>query len=217
MLFHLPHKQCANQQFHGARRKHSYFEGWYLKHQTDSTSISLIPAFHRDKDGTPSASIQVISPDYQGCAWFSADQFQVNSETFDVQISENHFSESGIDLNLTIDSFSVRGHLSYGAFTRLNDHIMGPFQYLNFLQCNHGILSLFHSLEGLLEINGTAVDFSNGSGYIEKDWGNSFPQSYLWTQGSWTFPSGSPVCIFLSIAHIPMPGFSFTGCNGIIL
>ena len=61
-------KSYAQKQFHGAHRKHSYFEGWYLKHQTDSTSISLIPAFHRDKNGSPSVSIQIISPDYQGCA-----------------------------------------------------------------------------------------------------------------------------------------------------
>lgn len=209
-------KSYAQKQFHGAHRKHSYFEGWYLKHQTDSTSISLIPAFHRDKNGSPSVSIQIISPDYQGCAWFSADQFQVSEDTFDVQIAENHFSEHGIDLNLSIDSCSIRGHLSYEPFTRLHKHIMGPFQYLNFMQCNHGILSLSHTLQGTLEINGSAVDFSGGTGYIEKDWGSSFPQSYLWTQGSFTSPSGSPGCIFLSIAHIPMLGFSFTGCIGIV-
>ena len=209
-------KSYANQQFHGARRKHSYFEGWYLKHQTDSTSISLIPAFHRDKHGKPSVSIQVISPDYQGCAWFLEDQFQVNPDHFDVQVAGNHFSEDGIDLDLVIDSFCVRGHLSYGPFTRLRQHIMGPFQYLPFIQCNHGILSLSHTLQGELEINGTAVDFSGGTGYIEKDWGSSFPQSYLWTQANWLSPSGSPNCVFLSIAHIPMPGFSFTGCIGIV-
>lgn len=209
-------KSYADHQFHGARRKHSYFEGWYLKHQSEQTSISLIPAFHRDSQGRASVSIQVITPDHQGCAWFSEDQFQVDPEVFDVRIADNHFSEHGIELNLVIDSFSVKGHLFYGPFTPVCGSVMGPFQYLPFLQCNHGILSLSHSLKGVLTINGTDVDFSDGVGYIEKDWGSSFPQSYLWTQANWNSPSGSPGCLFLSIAHIPMLGFSFTGCIAIV-
>ena len=52
---------------------------------------------------------------------------------------------------------------------------MGPFSYLSFMECYHGILSMKHSLEGTLSWNGQLIDFTNGIGYLEKDWGSSFP------------------------------------------
>ena len=48
--------------YHGATRRRSYFEGWYLKHQTQSgRALSLIPALHIDAEGRRTASLQVIT------------------------------------------------------------------------------------------------------------------------------------------------------------
>jgi len=48
--------------FHGGKQRGPYFEGWYLKHQSKGgKSLALIPAFHRDSAGRPSASLQIIS------------------------------------------------------------------------------------------------------------------------------------------------------------
>ena len=33
-------------QFHGRNKKSSYFEGWYLKHQSGEDTVCFIPAFH---------------------------------------------------------------------------------------------------------------------------------------------------------------------------
>lgn len=199
-------------QFHGFNKKHSFFEGWYLKHQTAETSISFIPAFHVDSSGASSLSIQIITPTYNGRAIFPAEQFLVNQEHFSIQVGKNHFSDTGIAVDIHIEDYHVQGSLSYGPLTPPNADIMGPFRHIPFLQCNHGLLSLSHSLQGTLDINGTQVDFSGGTGYIEKDWGNSFPKSYLWTQGNWLSTSGSPCCVMLAIAHIPILGAHFTGC-----
>lgn len=199
-------------QFHGNHKKHSFFEGWYLKHQQGEHTISLIPAFHMDSTGSPSVSIQIITPDYTGCAHFEAQQFLVNQERFSIQIEKNHFSDTGIDVDLRIEDFYVKGRLSYGTFTVPKEDIMGPFRHIPFMQCNHGVLSLTHSLSGTLDINGTIVDFTGGTGYVEKDWGYSFPSSYLWTQGNWSSPSGSPCCVMLAVAHIPIHPVHFTGC-----
>ena len=49
--------------FHGEKKKKSFFEGWYLKHQSGKESLSFIPAFHIDEEGNRSASIQVITND----------------------------------------------------------------------------------------------------------------------------------------------------------
>ena len=200
-------------QFHGTTKKRSFFEGWYLKHQNDKTSICLIPAFHVSSAGEKTLSIQVITPKYSGSASYPVEQFLVNEEVFSIQIEKNHFSETGIAVDLQMDDFYVRGSLAYGPLTRLQSDIMGPFSHIPFLKCNHGVLSMSHTLQGSLDLNGTEVDFSGGTGYIEKDWGTSFPQSYLWTQGCFPSPEDNRPCsVMLSVAHIPFLGFSFTGC-----
>lgn len=199
-------------QFHGKHKKRSFFEGWYLKHQNDRTSICFIPAFHVSSGGEKSLSIQVITPEYSGSISYPAEQFLINDEYFSIQIEKNHFSDTGIAVDIQLEDFYVRGSLTYGPLTRLESDIMGPFSHIPFLQCNHGVLSMSHTLHGQLDINGTKVDFSGGTGYIEKDWGTSFPQSYLWTQGCFSSPDGRPCSVMLSVAHIPLPVFHFTGC-----
>lgn len=67
-------------------------------------------------------------------------------------------------------------------FTPLRSDIMGPFRFLPGMECSHGVISMGHSLEGKLDLNGKRIDFSGGTGYVETDRGRSFPSAYLWTQ-----------------------------------
>ena len=62
---------------------------------------------------------------------------------------------------------------------------------------------------GELIINNNLYDFSNGTGYIEKDWGISFPSSYIWAQAN-DF-SNKHCSLFISIANIPYSIFLFKG------
>jgi hypothetical protein len=57
--------------------------------------------------------------------------------------------------------------------------------------------------------NGTALDMTGGEGYIEKDWGKSFPQAWIWMQAN-HFAAQNASFMF-SIARIPWLGTSFTG------
>ncbi len=193
------------------KRSGRYFEGWYLKHQNrHGQSLALIPAFHIDDAGHRSASVQVIT---NGGAWwmeYPEAQFQAASNQFQVRLGGSCFSHQGIVLNIDQDGLLLQGTLRYGPFTAIQSDIMGPFSLFAGMQCSHGVISMGHSLEGVLNLNGEMVDFSGGTGYIESDRGRSFPSSYLWTQCVWDAPqSGS---LMLAIASIPLPVGSFTGC-----
>ena len=196
--------------FHGNSKKRAFFEGWYLKHQNDKKSVALIIAFHIDNMGNKTASIQVVTD--QGAVFipYAADDFWADEDSFEVKIANNHFSEQGITLDIKADNISVRGTIEYGEFSPPKTDVMGPFHLLPNMQCNHGVLSFSHRLRGKLRINGEEIDFSDGTGYIEKDWGSSFPKSYLWTQINWQ--DNGDNCLMLSIADIPFMGTSFTGC-----
>ena len=66
-----------------------------------------------------------------------------------------------------------------------------------------------NTTNGLININNTVINFENDMGYIEKDWGISFPKSYIWCQGN-SF-SDSNASFMLSIADIPFKLFDFRG------
>ena len=53
--------------------------------------------------------------------------------------------------------------------------VMGPFSFVPFMECYHGVVNIDHKISGSLMINNEEIDFTDGYGYIEKDWGKSFP------------------------------------------
>ena len=86
---------------------------------------------------------------------------------------------------------------------------MGPYSFVPFMECYHGIISMNHDIEGSLFQNEKEICFDNGRGYIEKDWGHSFPKAYVWMQSNHFSKSG--ISFKSSIAIIPWLNSSFIG------
>lgn len=197
--------------YHGTEKSGPYFEGWYLKHQTkEGGALALIPALHIDRAGRHSASLQVIA---DGKTWwleYPAAEFRACERAFRIQMGQSLVSSKGVWLNVERTGLSLHGVLRCGKFTPLKSDIMGPFRFLPGMECSHGVISMGHSLEGTLTLNGNAMDFTDGTGYVETDRGRSFPSAYLWTQCAWQEPRQSG--LMLSIATIPLAIGRFTGC-----
>lgn len=191
-------------------QKYAYFQGWYLKHQNNGQMIAFIPAYHINQAGKMTASIQVITNKGSWMIDFPAEQMLIAKKGFLVKIGRNIFSDKGIEIHLRADGLAVDGCIEYGAFRKIRGDIMGPFRFVPFLQCRHGVLSMYHSLHGNLTINGKTCVFTGGSGYIETDRGSSFPKDYLWTQC--TFGPNGRGSIMISAADIPFLGKHFKGC-----
>jgi tocopherol cyclase len=108
----------------------------------------------------------------------------------------------------------LRGELSFDGIcpwpvTFTSPGIMGPYAFVPFMECYHGVVSLDHAVRGRLELNGEPVDFSGGRGYLEKDWGQAFPQAWIWSQSNHFERAGT--CLSVSVATIPWLGSSFRG------
>ena len=195
--------------FRGTGKTGPYFEGWYFKHQNrQGQTLALIPAFHIDREGRRTASLQVISGDKSW--WLEYPVAQVSRRPLQVQVGQCSFGSRGMELQIRREGLSLRGALQYGPFTPLRSDIMGPFRFFAGMQCSHGVISMGHSLSGTLELNGERLDFTGGTGYIETDRGRSFPSRYLWTQCVWD--GAEQGSLMLAIAAIPLPVGSFTGC-----
>lgn len=186
-----------------------YFCGWYFKCQSDTQTLAVIPAVHRSKK-KQSCSVQLITEE---CAW-NIDfpyKFYHHKKDFRIQIGKNRFSRKGIELCLHTPECSAVGTLRFGAFSPIRYDIMGPFRYIPFMECRHSVLSMKHTVNGKLCINGAAYRFQDAVGYIEGDRGYSFPKEYAWTQCC--FRDGS---LMLSVADIPFGFFHFTGIIGVV-
>ncbi|MGC4019818.1 MAG: tocopherol cyclase family protein [Muricomes sp.] len=200
--------------FHGEKKKHSYFEGWYLKHQIMGKTIAFIPAVHGDEKGQWSASLQVaVSDGVNDGSWYFTwpmESCEIAKDRFWVKIGANIFSEKGISVNIKTETLTIEGKIAYSNFRKIKGNIMGFFQLLPFMQCNHSVLSMTHRLKGSLTVNDEVIEFTGGNGYVEKDWGQSFPKDYLWTQCG--FGMKGKNSIMAAAAHIPIMGTSFRGC-----
>jgi len=214
--------------FQGSFKKKHYFEGWYYKHATrdEKCLVSFIPGIST-ADNDPHSFVQyiLVSIDKNGnktmktgYVKYALEAFKYSSSPFMIRVAENIFSESKVSVKLSNDKTSIEGDLKLGSFTPIGrsilmPNIMGFFAYLPKMQCYHGIVSMNHSVAGILKINGEETDFSNGKGYIEKDWGTSFPKKYIWIQCN-NFKNNK-TSVVVSIADIPFMNKSFSGylCN----
>lgn len=111
-------------------------------------------------------------------------------------------------------NLSLHGELTLTSTKHINKNlftpnIMGPFSYLSSMECNHAILAMKNTVNGSLSMNNETYPFHSGIGYIEKDWGTSFPKSYVWCQANQF--ENSKINFMLSIAHIPFYSFEFQG------
>jgi hypothetical protein len=86
---------------------------------------------------------------------------------------------------------------------------MGWYSWVPFMECFHGVLSLDHSVKGIISINGREVSLDGGKGYIEKDWGTAFPEAWFWQQSNHF--DEDEVSLTASIAIIPWIRKSFPG------
>jgi tocopherol cyclase len=207
------------ERFHGDVLTAPFFEGWYIKLVTAdlSEAFAFIPGISITKDGAGShAFVQVLngSSGEVQVVDYPVDEFYWDPRAFDVHIGGSHFSLEGINLDLNTENGAIHGSVRFGKMISWpvmfhSPGVMGPFGWLPFMECNHGVLGLDHALEGAWQFGDRVVDFSGGRGYIEKDWGSAFPKRWIWMQTNHFSQRGTSLTA--SVAVVPMFGFAFNG------
>lgn len=191
-------------------KKKSFFEGWYFKHQYNNNSIAFIPGINIDKNGEKYSFIQIITDENTYNINYEYKDFSIRKDKLEVKIKNNIFSKDGISLNIISKDINIKGDLKYKDIIPIKYNIMGPFSVFPFMECNHGVISLYHKVNGKLNINNQEILIEDGIGYIEKDWGTSFPRSYMWIHSN-DF-NKEKISIMVSIADIPFIVLEFKGC-----
>jgi hypothetical protein len=206
----------APEAYHGSVLRPPFFEGWYFKAVTraQERAFVFIPGVYHAVDPARSHSFVQVMDGRSGTAEYISyplEEFAAAEGELDVRVGPNHFTRAGISLDIPgLASGALRHQdITPWPVTLTHPGIMGPFAWVPRMECYHGVVSLDHGLLGRLELGGQPVDFDGGRGYIEKDWGRSFPQAWVWFQSNHFRTPG--VCITASVAIIPWMGSSFNG------
>lgn len=208
--------------YQGFNQRHHYFEGWYFKHVSADQrfSIALIPGIALSSQD-PHAFIQVfvVHHDEKPSLTYhyfrySIEDFHAEKDRFFVTIGANVFSLDKVVLAINQQGVELKGTFHYVNLTPLKNNlfspsIMGPFAYLPAMECYHGVVSLTHTIHGTIQYQENTYVLDGGKGYLEKDWGRSFPENYVWIQGNHF--SENDVSFFFSYAKIPYLGMKFLG------
>jgi len=201
-------------QYHGWGRDKRYFEGWYFKvvSESEDRAFAFIPGIAMNEEGDKQAFIQVLDGKKLTAEYhkFKASDFHPEPGKFELEIAGNHFSNCRILLDIP----EIKGELTFNGNVGwprkwYSPGIMGPYSFVPLMECYHGILSMDHIIKGSLRIGHEEIDFTDGRGYIEKDWGKSFPSAYIWLQTNHFSKPGTSLKV--SVAKIPWMGTSFTG------
>lgn len=213
MTFRFLHPEI----FQGDLNKKNYFEGWYFKHVSKDLNhvCSFIPGISLTRHD-PHAFIQIINgitgeTDY---TTYPLDQFSWEKNRLYLKIGNSIFTDRYIKLDINQGNINLSGSVDYRNIikypgSRVSPGIMGWYSFVPYMECKHGVVSVNHDLKGKIVLNGNSIDFSDGKGYIEKDWGTSFPEAWIWIQSN-NF-SNHDTSFSFSLAKIPWLGRFFMG------
>ena len=205
--------------YHGHRQRRNFFEGWYFKFvdAAEQHVQAVIPGIFLGSDPSTSHSFVQVLDGLTGHSIYHRyplDQFWASDREFDLRVGPNRFRADRFTLDIADADRSLQGELCFDGLTPwpvtiISPGIMGPYAFAPFMECYHGVVSLDHAVRGSLIMNGDAINFDQGRGYIEKDWGQAFPQAWIWAQSNHFDRPGT--CLTLSVATIPWLVSSFRG------
>ncbi len=202
--------------YHGDRKKGSFFEGWFFKivDETKENIYAFIPGISLGDD--PHGFIQMLDGQSHHSAYtrFPVEDFQASTKKLMIRIGSSVFTEKFLELNISTDEQRISGKIEFGQLkpwpvTLTSPGAMGWYAFMPFMECFHGVLSFDNTIKGSLLLDNKKISFDKGKGYIEKDWGQSFPNAYVWIQSNHFKQPG--VSLMVSVAKITWLTGDFRG------
>jgi hypothetical protein len=205
--------------YHGHGKRPPFFEGWYYKlvDATQQARYAIIPGIFLSEDPAEHhAFVQVLDGQTGQVTYhrYRAEEFWAAERGFDLRIGPNRFTSEHLSLDIHAPELDFSGELDFSDLTPwpvtlISPGIMGWYAWMPFMECYHGVISLDHGIQGTLAVNDQTIDFAGGRGYIEKDWGRSFPTAWIWFQTNHFEELGTSLTA--SVAIIPWVRSSFPG------
>lgn len=189
--------------------KRDAFEGWFCKidDKENDLMFSIIWGYSTHEE-TRHAFIQFQESIRHKTIYkaYPIEAMKWVRNPFMLEIGRNKLSERGLVLDFEAEGTMVKADLRFGDFSPIRKSLLKPniMGWLTYLpnECNHSIISMDHTVSGSISMGDHTWEIMDSAGYLEKDWGTSFPREYVWVQANdWKNSS-----LVFSYATVPILG-----------
>ncbi len=192
----------------GNFKRNKYFEGWFQKvYSTQHKSSFIIIYGYATRNSIDTFGfIQVLIPSkLPEIIYFSKNEVYCDPSQHIVCMGNNILTTHVIKIktnDLLIDLY-LKNNNPIKTFK----NSMGYHYFIPYLPCYHSVLNSSHYVSGKIDYMQASYSLHNESGYLEKNWGTSFPENYFWLHA--VDPNNSQVSLLFSQAEIKWLGNKF--------
>jgi hypothetical protein len=192
----------------GNLERNTYFEGWFQKIYSKEYNSSFVIIYGYATRNTEDTFgfIQILFPNKTTeIIYFNRNEFSCDPDRHIVRMGENLLTTEIIQINtkdLIIHLKLMNNHVS-----KTFKNSMGYNYFLPNLPCYHAVLNTGHLVSGEIKQKNERFIIENELGYLEKNWGTSFPENYCWLHA--VDPNDSQISLLFSLAEIKWLGKKF--------
>lgn len=189
--------------------KNRYFEGWFQKVFSKQHNASFIVIYGYATDNAPEkfGFIQVYIPnDGPHILYFRKDEISCDNANHSIRMGENLLTTES--LRISTDDISLNLNMKNNLPIPTFKNSMGYAYYVPTLPCYHSVMNESHYVTGEIQSASQHFQLEHDLGYMEKNWGTSFPKRYCWLQA--VNPLDPQTSLLFSQAKIEWIGKTFT-------
>jgi len=192
----------------GNLNRNKYFEGWFQKVYSvqHKASFIIIYGYATRNSSSTFGFIQVHIPNQQPILLhFPKNEVSCDPDQHLVQMGKHILTTQEIKINTS--DINLELNLINNKPIQTFKNSMGYNYFIPSLPCYHSVLNKSHGISGEIRNGKVSYTLDNELGYLEKNWGTSFPEKYIWLHA--VDPSNPEVNLLFSQAEIKWMGKTF--------
>jgi tocopherol cyclase len=192
----------------GNLERNTYFEGWFQKIYSKeyNSSFVIIYGYATRNSEDTFGFIQILFPNNATeVSYFNRNEFSCDQDHHIIRMGENTLTTEFIQINT--NDVNIRLNFLNNHVTRTFKNSMGYNYFIPNLPCYHAVLNTGHLVSGEIKQKDKRFIIENELGYLEKNWGTSFPKTYYWLHA--LDPNDPQVSLLFSRAEIEWMGKKF--------
>jgi hypothetical protein len=192
----------------GNFKEDKYFEGWFQKvySKKHKSSFIIIYGYATRNSYDTFGFIQVLIPNENiKILYFPKSEISCDPNRHIIRMGNNMLTTELIRINSS--NLNIHLNLSNNQPIQTFKNSMGYTYFIPNLPCYHSVMNSSHVVAGKIFYNDVRYTLDNEIGYLEKNWGTSFPETYFWLHA--VDPTDRQVSLLFSRAEIKWLGQKF--------
>jgi hypothetical protein len=192
----------------GALNKNKYFEGWFQKVYSSEHQASFVIIYGYATANSPDTFgfIQLLLPGkLPWLYYFPKNEISFDKDNHIMVMGTNKLSKDLIEINTK--DISIKLNFKNNQLIQSFKNSMGYSYFVPNLPCYHSVLNPSHVVSGEIRYDDGQYSLVNEMGYLEKNWGTSFPENYFWLHA--IDPKNPQISLLFSRAEIKWLGKKF--------